>query len=743
MRQNYADRAEVLAPAGSIQSLHAALAAGADAVYMGGSRFGARAYAENPEEKEFLEAIDFCHLHGRRLYLTLNTLLKPREIERDLYAYVEPMYRQGLDGVIVQDFGVLRFLRQEFPGLPLHASTQMTITGPEGARAAKDMGCSRIVPARELSLAEIRQIKEETGIELEVFVHGALCYCYSGQCLMSSLIGGRSGNRGRCAGTCRLPFTVPPKDREEINALSLKDLCALPFLPDLLDAGVYSFKIEGRMKSPLYAAGITEIYRKYTDLYLEEGREGFRIDPRDLEQLRQIYDRGGFTNRYFTAKNGRDMMAFAEKTKFREVPPELVKRLKESYVEADWKEKISGECVCLSGEVIRARATYTLKDGDAIEVSAEGNVADAAKNRAVTEEEIRRPFEKTGDTPFEWEALTIQTDGKSFVPMGAVKELRRELLEKMREALVLPYRRTEQEEGAAIQGESAALQGEGTAIQGKERREQALQFLVYVEQPGQLNAALRCPEVTGIILDSEAVPAAEWRTFLDNCHKAQKQGFLAFPYIFRIQSRVEWKERAAELKKLSPDGFLVRNVDEARFMREQGLPGRMLAESSLYAYNSLAREEARDVFAPDLFMAPLEEKEGELAALNLNEECLLIYGYLPMMVTANCVQNNFGGCKKTPGYRFLGDRMGENFPVACRCHSCCNVIFNSRPFSLLGCQKEVQALVPAAIRMNFTVESEQETEALLKEYAGVFARGEQDHAPTGSFTRGHFKRGVQ
>ena len=279
MRLKYADRVEILSPAGSVASMRAAFSAGADAVYMGGRRFGARAYAENPEEKEFLEAIDYAHFHGRRLYLTLNTLLKEEEREKELYDYVRPLYEQGLDGVIVQDLGVLSFLREYFPGLPLHGSTQMTVTGPSGVRAATDLGITRVVPARELSLPEIRTICDETKAELEVFIHGALCYSYSGQCLLSSFIGGRSGNRGRCAGPCRLPYEVTDVSggrRTKPGAgyvMSLKDLCGLSLLPDILEAGVYSLKIEGRMKSPVYTAGVTSVYRAYADRYCEEGRD--------------------------------------------------------------------------------------------------------------------------------------------------------------------------------------------------------------------------------------------------------------------------------------------------------------------------------------------------------------------------------------------------------------------------------------------------------------------------------------
>ena len=262
---------ELLAPAGSLDICKAVIHAGADAVYLGGSKYGARAFAQNFSESEVLEALDFAHLYGRRIMLTVNTLLKNREMGRKLYEYLKPFYEHGLDAVIVQDYGVFQFVRKYFPELPVHASTQMSVANVQGARFLQKQGAARIVTARELSLPEIRRIYDETGVEIESFIHGALCYCYSGQCLMSSLFGGRSGNRGRCAQPCRLSYQVTDETgkvyhRKEKYPLSPKDLCAVELLPQLCEAGIYSFKIEGRMKSLEYAAGVTGIYRKYLDL---------------------------------------------------------------------------------------------------------------------------------------------------------------------------------------------------------------------------------------------------------------------------------------------------------------------------------------------------------------------------------------------------------------------------------------------------------------------------------------------
>ena len=369
-------RVEILAPAGSYESMTAAVNAGADAVYIGGSRFGARAYANNLDEETMLRAIDYVHLHGCSLYMTVNTLMKEEEMG-SLYSYLNPYYMRGLDAAIVQDFGVFSYLREHFPGLHLHASTQMTITGVHGARLLKEMGASRVVTARELSLEEIRQIHDQVDVEIESFVHGALCYCYSGQCLMSSLIGGRSGNRGRCAQPCRLPYEVrqgagPLNKKDERYVLSLKDLCTLDLIPDMVEAGVYSMKIEGRMKSPRYTAGVVSVYRKYVDRYLERGREGYAVDPADRRLLLDLFDRGGFSDGYYREHNGRHMVALREKPAFREGNQALFDRLDREYVNAEKQEKVEAEAWLTEGEPARLSLALVRGDGERIAFTPEG-----------------------------------------------------------------------------------------------------------------------------------------------------------------------------------------------------------------------------------------------------------------------------------------------------------------------------------------------------------------------------------
>ena len=312
---------EILAPAGSLQSLYASLAMGADAVYVGTTRFGARAFADNPAPEELERALTFAHLRGKKIYLTVNTLLNDRELEQELLPLLRPLYEAGLDACIVQDMGVLSLLHENFPDLPLHASTQMTLFSGEEAELLRPLGVTRYVPARELSIEEIREAREQTELEIEVFVHGALCYCYSGQCRMSEVIGGRSGNRGMCAQPCRLPWQlmdsrIGERGRKEGYFLNTKDICTLAYIPELAEAGIDSFKIEGRMKQMEYSAYTASVYRKYVDFYRERGKDAFhrlREDPdselwRDYRRCQDLYNRGGFSDSYLFERDKRNMI---------------------------------------------------------------------------------------------------------------------------------------------------------------------------------------------------------------------------------------------------------------------------------------------------------------------------------------------------------------------------------------------------------------------------------------------------
>lgn len=366
-------KVEILAPAGSLESLKGAVNGGCDAVYIGGSKFGARAFANNLDEETMLQAIDYVHLYDKKIYLTVNTLLHNEEIEEQLFEYLKKYYMQGLDAVIVQDLGVLSFIHENFPELPIHASTQMTFQSEKGGNFLKKYGVTRFVTARELGLKELKQIRGCTDMEIETFVHGALCYCYSGQCFLSSMIGDRSGNRGRCAQPCRMPYTITEANGKVRQGspyvLSPKDMCTLDMIPELVEAGIDSFKIEGRMKKPAYAAYTAHLYRKYTDLYLEY-REGYvsylEKHKRELEEdytrLMDLYNRGGFSKGYFNDYNGKTIMSM-ERPNHSGVKVGTVSKVQKNWAKINLERDIFAQDVLeFRGKSGKVLYEYTIKE---------------------------------------------------------------------------------------------------------------------------------------------------------------------------------------------------------------------------------------------------------------------------------------------------------------------------------------------------------------------------------------------
>ena len=746
-------KVEILAPAGSFDSMKAAVAAGADAVYMGGSRFGARAYAENPDETGMLEAINYVHLHGRQFYMTVNTLVKEDEMD-DLYDYLLPYYQAGLDAVIVQDMGVFSYIREHFPDLPVHASTQMTITGPEGAALMTRMGAVRIVTARELSLEEIRRIYRETGVEIESFVHGALCYCYSGQCLFSSLIGGRSGNRGRCAQTCRLPFDVlrrldennpnENKNKKKENGvlnpgdskyvLSLKDLCTLDILPDILEAGVYSLKIEGRMKSPRYTAGVVRLYRKYVDLYLKNGRKGYRVDPKDRKELLDLFDRGGQTLGYYTEHNGRDMVVCHEKPAFHQENRELYQYLDKTYVEAEVKESVQGFARVSEGEPLQLTLQY--------EDPLTGESRMAGGIGAVVQTAVKQPMSKE-----RIEQLTEEI----------LRPYRREIPENRACGTGKGWQNPEENNQTGSESEKTSpaqdveltaglpVQSQKTLFENKKGNKTALYHIhVSVEHPAQLKVALSVPEVGAIYLDSAEFGAEQWNEWVSRCHEADKQCLLVMPHIFRDRAKEYFETHRSRLESAGFDGLVIRAWEELELVREWKISIPLVMDYGIYTMNHRAEDFVREM-APELsmrFTLPVELNSRELEARDSRERELLVYGSIPVMVTAQCIRKTVEGCSKCPEYLYLRDRKKKVFPVRNQCRFCCNTIYNSSPLSLLKDKKQIDRLQPEVLRLAFTSESAAQTGEVLDAYVKTFLHQEPVELES-EFTRGHFKRGVE
>lgn len=747
-------RAELLAPAGSFASLKAAVAAGADAVYMGGARFGARAYAQNADQDEMIAAIEYAHLHGCRLYMTVNTLFKENELG-ELYEYLLPYYKAGLDGVIVQDLGALSFIREHFPGIELHASTQMTITSVYGAKELKRLGCCRVVPAREVSLEEIRRIYDETGMDIETFVHGALCYCYSGQCLMSSLIGGRSGNRGRCAQPCRLPYRVYEQEKgtavnkeDQKCVLSMKDLCTLDILPQILEAGVFSLKIEGRMKSPRYTAGVVRIYRKYLDRYLEYGSEGYYVEPEDKKELLDLFDRGGFTSGYYTRHNGRDMIALKEKPEFRETNKELFDFLDREYVETEKKEPVEGYAYLAEG----LPSVLTLTCGD-ISVTVSGQEPQAAKNQPMTREKVIRQLGKTGATAFEFTELEAEVCGALFLPVQALNELRREGFEALTEAIQNQWRRKAPEAGEVQNGadsgeKSSRAAGCAGPVPDESAGKRPMYLTVSAETGDQLSAALAVPEVRRICLDASSFQPERWAEFVQLIHQAGKECYLTLPHIFRTHAIGFFRTYRSCLEQAGFDGLLIRAFEEIQWMREEQISFSASFDASVYAWNhgavhTLKEEQAAFITAPwELNSRELEPVFEACRREGLPAE-LIVYGRAPMMVSAQCITKTVKGCSKCPSLLWMKDRTGARLPVQNHCAFCYNTILNPLPVSLHGCADSVKRLAPEGLRLCFTIETGEETKAVLNAFAAEFIRGENAEPPFTEFTRGHFRRGVE
>lgn len=746
---------ELLAPAGSLKTLKAVIHAGADAVYLGGSMFGARAYANNFNEEELLEAIRFGHVHGRKIILAVNTLLKEYELGQ-LYDYLHPYYEAGLDAVIVQDMGVMEFVKTHFPNLPIHTSTQMTITNVDGARLLKEQGVERVVTAREMSLEEIQRIHDEVGVELESFIHGALCYCYSGQCLFSSIIGGRSGNRGRCAQPCRLSYEVLQGEKSLTGhhatpILSLKDMCTLPFLYELADHGVYSFKIEGRMKTPEYAAGVVSIYRKYMDSYLDGSR--IPVEKKDIRALLELGNRGGFTSGYYYHHNDSDMLS-GESASHNKSEGVLQDNIRREYVETELKEKIKGKLILNKECPAKIEVQY-----GKIKVSYQGDMVLVAQNRPLTKEVVTEKITKTGNTPFVFEKLEVTMDDDIFMPVNQLNQLRRGALEALEEALLKPYERTLPELVETSSTETDR-QTTGNAINEKQISGQSLsqtsrqqpagsstEVRVLIEDTEQLLAVLKADFVDTVYLDCMLYTREnlirKLSEDIDRVHASGKKAFYVFPFIFRQQTSLFYEKIMPELKKLPLDGIMVRSLDEIAFIKEWGNENwQMVSDSNLYTYSN----EASEYFYRLGMMQdtiPVELNRKEILRRENSRSEMIIYGRLPLMITAQCIHKNTLGCMHQPKVLNLKDRYSVHFPVKNFCSECYNVIYNSLPVCLFKEDATVKKIAPAAVRLSFTTETEEEAEQILTIYGDIYKNGGILGQLPMECTNGHFKRGVE
>ena len=699
---------ELLAPAGSLEILKGVIESGADAVYVGGSMFGARAYANNFTEEELLEAIDFAHLRGVKVYLTVNTLIKNSEFSK-LYDYLLPYYKRGLDAVIVQDIGVVKAIHEYFPSMEIHTSTQMTVTGADGVRFLSQFGVTRVVMAREVSLAEMKCIHEETGMELEAFVHGALCYSYSGQCLFSSILGGRSGNRGRCAQPCRLPYTVEGKKDEYI--LSLKDMCGIKALDKLHDAGVYSLKIEGRMKQLEYACGVVKYYRSYIDSMKP-------VTDADYDRIKALGNRCGFTDRYYFDHNGSDMVTY--------VKPNFVSNAAEPLPEKR-KLSIEGELVLREGEP----GSLTVKKGDVTYKASIEPVSAALKAPLDKKAAIDR-INKTGDTDFEFSHIKAQIGENVFVPNGALNKLRRDAISGLCDKLLKKYYRND----ARYADMSRLTALPEHVVKSDAAHDEAINDYTTIcscMTRAQLDTLIgyECFDVFYLDFDmyDRKTLIQQFADDVKSLTKQNKKVYLMLPTIFRADSSDYFVSIAKELDKVSFEGFVVKNYEELYLTENLFTGKKVILDHNMYTFNDVSKS-AFFEHGVSGDTVPLELNSREIMHRNNIGSQMIVYGYYPLMTTANCVHKNTKGCDKKQKLIYLKDRYNKSFAVCNNCKECYNTIYNSLPTMLI---KNISKLKEAGIRSfrySFTIESPKQIKAVMDDKVA-------------EYTNGHYKRGVE
>ncbi len=692
---------EILSPAGSPEALRAAVCAGADAVYLGFGQFNARRGAKNFTRDEFASAASYCRLRGVKVYLTLNTLCSDRELPAAVDCAVQAS-QLGADAVLVQDMGLVRALRQAAPDLPLHASTQMTIHTLDGAKQAADLGITRAVLARELSRRDIAYICEHSPIEIEVFVHGALCMCYSGQCFMSSVIGGRSGNRGMCAQPCRLPYGWG--DMADGHPLSLKDMSLAGHLKELQEMGVASAKIEGRMKRPEYVYIVTKVYAGA----LREGREP---TAQELSQLEQAFSRQGFTDGYFMENKGPDMFGIREEAKN---PKELFAQAKAAYDKGDGPGvPVKFYAMIRPGEPVQVG----VEDREGRVVTAAGMAPDPARRRATTQADVEAQLSKTGGTPY-WvtEVRSLVQEGLA-VPLSSLNALRRQVLDGLSaQRAALPQRR------------------HGVFKPGA-------RYENYRGEPDVYVSLRRVGQITFELIkarpDRITLPVEEIAAHPDGVRGAVERGIPVAAVLPRICFDRELPKLREELdicKEAGVTDAYVGNLGLIPLCRELGFV--MRGDFGLQVFNSQGVKEYKRLGLQSL-TASFELKLAQIRDVSKAVDLEIIaYGRLPLMITENCAIKTQSGKCVCSNVNLLTDRKGVRFPVE-RAYGCRNEILNANKLFLADKPQDWKKAGLRAIRLLFTTENGVECVQVLSAY-----RGKGNYVPT-DYTRGLYYRDVE
>lgn len=684
---------ELLAPAGGIRELKAAVQSGADAVYMGAAAFSARAGADNFTEDQMREAVEYAHAYGVKVHCAINTLIKESELEAAIKTAV-CANNCGVDAIIIQDLGLAQHLRKLLPDMELHASTQMTVTSVEGVRYLEEKGFSRVVLARELSLNEIKQITKNTKAEIEVFVHGAICMSYSGQCLMSSILGGRSGNRGRCAQPCRLPYDLTENGKvcDSGYILSPKDMALIEHLEELKKAGVTSLKIEGRLKSAEYVSAVVGVYRKYLD-------NPKAVSEADMTELKNAFSRSGFTDGYLTGRLGRDMMSHSNPA-----------NNSGSIYTTDAKMRAEGRFIkkfpidvyasLAEGDVFRVTACMD----NGICASAEGvQIAERAINRPLDGERIKEQLVKLGDTPFEINTVTVDAEDEITVPIKEINQARRSLCNS------LWYELSKRD----IKRVNDTVPEFKENISDKE-----LYIAAEVRTSEQGKAVLKAGGVKRIYASPDVA-----KELINQCCDTE--------IVTKTSDILSDEEIGTDSVSVSSAGAMYRYKDKAKY-----------GEWRLNIYNSLTANEFSSLecvtLSPEL---NLHDIKGAVKHITEVETELICYGYIPLMVMKNCPVKAMGRCQNGKCTYKLRDRKGIEFPVICT-EGCKAVLLNSKPVYTADIIDEIKNTKVNCIRLNFTIENPSECVDILDMYKKALDGKKQPTLPGNTFTRGHLKRGV-
>lgn len=683
---------ELLAPAGNMECLKTAVQYGADAVYFAGKQFGARSFADNFSDDEIREAASYCRVRGVKSYVTVNTIATDRELY-DLDRFLRVLADAGVDGVIVQDLGVLRRIREICPSMPIHGSTQMSVHNLSGVRELEKLGVERVVLARELSRKNIETILQNCQAEIEVFVHGAMCMSYSGQCLMSSVLGGRSGNRGKCAQPCRLAYH--PSEGRDGFYLSLKDMSYIDHLQELKQMGVASLKIEGRMKGPSYLAAVVGTYRRCLD-------EGRGPKKSELEQMNRIFFRGGLTDGYWTEKSGPSMFAFDK--------PDNPYARNEEETFPLW-ERPPLMTACRGSFVEGKKPTLTLSAlGREVTVVGEEPLGVAQKHGA-DEENIRKQLGKTGGTAVAFSPITIECKGNPFIPVKVVNGLRRQGIEALLKVL-----------------DEEARHPYFPAPMPREKRRgtnSAMQMTASVMTREQYEAIR---EYNFVRIDLPLSLVAEDPDF----YLADRERIVLAPPVILPDS--EWEEMLSSLEQLGAKGFSLLRAENIGLFSQRG-KFTIHGGHRLNVTNSQALETVEKMGAETICLS-VEMNLSQVRDLGGKIPCEVWgYGYLPVMITENCVIKNMKGCP-CKGGEVIRDRKGMAFPVLRDGKSCRNLIFNGVPLYMGDKIEELKQSGISACRLAFSVESGAEAAEVCKRFwTGAPYEGE--------FTRLHYYKGVK